>query len=167
MAIIVMQRPGHPEETITLPPGEAVIGRLAECTIAVDHQVVSRRHAALSLGPGGEGYQLRDLGSSNGTWVNGKRIGGGEVALHSGDRIQLGKGGVVMHYFADEATVPEGRAIGLGFAYMGQALDLINVGGRWNRLLRAAPWLRLVATVLGIVAALLGITFWVIRLLAG
>jgi pSer/pThr/pTyr-binding forkhead associated (FHA) protein len=46
----------------------------------------SRRHAEILPAEGG--FALRDLGSTNGTWVNGERIE--ERALHPGDRIQIG-----------------------------------------------------------------------------
>jgi pSer/pThr/pTyr-binding forkhead associated (FHA) protein len=47
---------------------------------------VSRRHAELCFAEGR--WMLRDLGSSNGTWVNGRRIVEAEVA--PGDDVQLG-----------------------------------------------------------------------------
>jgi pSer/pThr/pTyr-binding forkhead associated (FHA) protein len=48
---------------------------------------VSRRHCQLSVD---EGVKLLDLGSTNGTWLNGREIETGvEHELHSGDRIEL------------------------------------------------------------------------------
>ena len=52
-------------------PSGMVIGRAeGQCELIVSHATVSRRHARLSLA--GEGLQIEDLGSTNGTWVNGK-----------------------------------------------------------------------------------------------
>lgn len=46
------------------------IGRSVDCDICLDEDTVSRRHAQLSLLPGAR-LQLKDLGSSNGTWLKG------------------------------------------------------------------------------------------------
>ncbi len=63
-----------------------VIGRLDECDVALSDQKVSRRHAEVR--PGAEGYLVVDLGSTNGTQVNGNRVT--EHLLGDGDRIHLG-----------------------------------------------------------------------------
>ncbi|HEU4396830.1 MAG TPA: FHA domain-containing protein [Actinomycetota bacterium] len=63
-----------------------VLGREA-ADLAIDDPEVSRRHAGLR--PAGDGLEIEDLGSLNGTWVNGTRIQG-TVRLSPGDRIQLG-----------------------------------------------------------------------------
>jgi pSer/pThr/pTyr-binding forkhead associated (FHA) protein len=63
-----------------------VLGRQA-ADLAIDDPEVSRRHATLR--PAGDGLEIEDLGSRNGTWVNGTRIQGA-VRLSPGDRVQLG-----------------------------------------------------------------------------
>jgi pSer/pThr/pTyr-binding forkhead associated (FHA) protein len=63
-----------------------VLGREA-ADLTVDDPEVSRRHA--SLRPAGDGLEIEDLGSLNGTWVNGTRVGG-VVRLSPGDRVRLG-----------------------------------------------------------------------------
>ncbi len=63
------------------------IGRGPENSIVIDDRSVSSSHARLVSTP--EGHRLEDLGSSNGTFVNGKRIE--SVVLHDKDRIRLGK----------------------------------------------------------------------------
>lgn len=50
---------------------------------------VSRRHAVIQRGGRGEEYLLRDLQSTNGTWVNGKRLGAEEVMLEPGCRLRF------------------------------------------------------------------------------
>jgi class 3 adenylate cyclase len=67
-----------------------VIGRAADqCDLVVAHATVSRRHARLSLG--GDGLQVEDLGSTNGTAIGGKKLRAGEPAsLHAGNRLKLG-----------------------------------------------------------------------------
>lgn len=64
-----------------------VIGRTPGCEFQLSDQSVSRRHAELIMGGGG--LVLRDLGSGNGTKINGERIG--EQVLTHGDVIGIGK----------------------------------------------------------------------------
>ncbi|MGA7990267.1 MAG: FHA domain-containing protein [Thermoanaerobaculia bacterium] len=72
---------------IPLGPGETVIGRDPFATVFVDDTTVSRRHARVMV-RGGEAV-LEDLGSKNGTSVNGKALGG-KCALRHGDAVLLG-----------------------------------------------------------------------------
>jgi hypothetical protein len=69
-----------------LASGRIVIGRSRTCELVVHDDTVSRRHAALELHEGA--WRLRDLGSSNGTWVNGRRAA--DVEVWPGDELQLG-----------------------------------------------------------------------------
>ena len=65
-----------------------VIGRLETNDIPLaDDPSVSRAHAILERLP--SGWAVRDLGSRNGTYINGKRIWSSQV-LHPGDQIQVG-----------------------------------------------------------------------------
>jgi len=67
-----------------------VIGRSADqCELVVAHATASRRHARLSLA--GEALQIEDLGSTNGTSVNGVVLKAGTaVALHAGGKVRIG-----------------------------------------------------------------------------
>jgi hypothetical protein len=64
-----------------------VIGRQADCDLPLKHHDVSRRHSEVSFEQGH--YVLRDLGSTNGTFLNGKEITTPSV-LSPGDRIEMG-----------------------------------------------------------------------------
>jgi hypothetical protein len=68
--------------------GEAIvtIGRLAECTLMLEDRNVSRNHAEIQ--PHGTGFKLVDLGSTNGSMVNGERIA--ERHLRDGDVLEFG-----------------------------------------------------------------------------
>lgn len=66
---------------------ESVLGRLEECDIRLDHRSASRRHARLVQVA--EGWMLEDLGSTNGTFVNGRQIE--RCLLRPGDRIGIGE----------------------------------------------------------------------------
>ena len=66
----------------------ATIGRSRDCDVVLADPNVSRRHAELR--PDGHGgWQVRDLGSTNGVKVNGRKIDG-PATLESGDRLALG-----------------------------------------------------------------------------
>jgi pSer/pThr/pTyr-binding forkhead associated (FHA) protein len=81
---------GQPELTFRiLPGGVKTIGRATGADFIVDAALVSRVHCRLTALPGGE-LELRDLESTNGTYVNGVRIGQ-PLRLVSGDRLQVGR----------------------------------------------------------------------------
>jgi pSer/pThr/pTyr-binding forkhead associated (FHA) protein len=63
-----------------------VIGRSSSCQLVLADDTVSRRHAELRIQDGR--WLLRDLGSSNGTWVNGRRVV--EAEVRPGDTVHLG-----------------------------------------------------------------------------
>ena len=63
-----------------------VLGRSRDCDVVLDDRSVSRRHAELVRH--GDGFLLRDLDSTNGSAVNGKRIR--EAAVQPGDDITVG-----------------------------------------------------------------------------
>lgn len=65
-----------------------VIGRRADQDIVLNDSSVSRAHARLESARGG--VTLVDLASTNGTLVNGRRVGGARVLLRAGDRVQIG-----------------------------------------------------------------------------
>ncbi len=64
------------------------MGRSAYCTLVLDDLSISRVHA--SLRRGADHCELVDLGSRNGTFVNGVRIGSSPVSVRPDDRIELG-----------------------------------------------------------------------------
>ena len=74
-------------QVFEIPSGSKVMGREAECDIAlVNDTTSSRRHATITVM--GSDYSIRDEGSSNGTFVNGARIT--EQKLMPGDEVQVG-----------------------------------------------------------------------------
>ena len=68
-----------------------------DCDIVVAEDDVSRRHA--SIGPAADGHAVSDLGSTNGTSVNGMRLTSARL-LHHGDRVEVGS--LVLRYEAAE-----------------------------------------------------------------
>jgi len=75
-----------PGGTLVIEQRVTVIGRSSEADVRLDDANASRRHAELRRI--GDGYSLVDLGSTNGTEVNGQRIQ--ETALMNGDVISVG-----------------------------------------------------------------------------
>jgi pSer/pThr/pTyr-binding forkhead associated (FHA) protein len=79
---------GKPRNTVKmLPLGDCLIGRGDECQVRTNSPLVSRQHCLVHVTK--ESAVLRDLGSTNGTLVNGKRILG-ERILVPGDLLQIG-----------------------------------------------------------------------------
>ena len=72
-----------------LKPGKCAVGRKPDCDCYVPDPTVSRRHAQLEVLGDGERCFVTDLGSHNGTMVNGVRIGG-QVEVKCGDRLMFG-----------------------------------------------------------------------------
>lgn len=71
-----------------LPPqGKVVLGRSKDASITIPDINLSRAHCSVSATP--RGYLLEDLGSTNGTYLNGRRIG--QELLREGDRIVIGE----------------------------------------------------------------------------
>jgi hypothetical protein len=87
--------PGKRPGTIVMPSGDRIalkegknlIGRLADCAVIVSDGNTSRHHAQIHRA--GSGFVITDLGSTNGTFVNGEKLIG-DVRLADGDIITLG-----------------------------------------------------------------------------
>lgn len=73
---------------MVLPEGEHEVGRMSDCWLALDDELASRYHARFHVSP--ERTELEDLGSRNGTYVNGERVEGRRL-LMDGDRIRIGR----------------------------------------------------------------------------
>lgn len=82
----------HTEEQNTpITHWENLIGRSKNADLFLNDPAVSRSHGTLSRDNAGQ-WSYMDLGSSNGSLVNGKRLAGGETAaLEPGDEVQIGK----------------------------------------------------------------------------
>jgi DNA-binding winged helix-turn-helix (wHTH) protein len=76
------------DRRIALVEGENIVGRDPAVNVYLDYATVSRRHARLSVSP--SGATLEDLGSKNGTTVDGKPLTGPK-ALRNGDRFACGQ----------------------------------------------------------------------------
>ena len=80
---------GHPEKTFRILPGnERTIGRATGADFIVDAPLVSRLHCRLSM-DGNDCLDVEDLGSTNGTFVNGRKVR--RAALRAGDTLKVGR----------------------------------------------------------------------------
>src|SRR5438105_13357863 len=70
-----------------LERGDVVIGRSPEAAIIIESRAISRRHARLTTTSGG--VTIEDLGSKNGTFVDGNRLDS-PVEMHHGAHFRLG-----------------------------------------------------------------------------
>lgn len=73
-----------------LAPGTHRVGRVQEVPVCIPDATVSRSHAEFEVTPSGDQCFLTDLGSHNGTRVNGEKVGG-RREVRPGDVIQFGK----------------------------------------------------------------------------
>jgi pSer/pThr/pTyr-binding forkhead associated (FHA) protein len=98
---------GRPQgKSLLFPCGEFVFGRGAECHIRPNSDWVSRQHCLLRVTA--EALYVRDLGSRNGTLVNGARVVG-ERCLAHGDQLQVGP--LVFAVQLEEAEPREPEAV--------------------------------------------------------
>lgn len=75
-------------EAISLSAEHTTIGRAAECAVVLDDPRISRQHATIT--GDGQQYHVRDAGSLNGTFVNGRRVLADTTArLHPGDELRF------------------------------------------------------------------------------
>lgn len=79
-------------EVIPLPPTGLDLGRSQESAIFLPEPEVSRRHARLEIAADGAAVALRDMGSTNGVYVNGRRVEAdpGPALLQPGDVVRVG-----------------------------------------------------------------------------
>ncbi len=102
-------------QTLRFTCGEFVFGRGPECHVRPDSEWVSRQHCLLRVAD--QAVHIRDLGSTNGTLVNGSRVIG-ELTLTAGDKVQVGP--LVLQVVLKEAS-PHGETRDL------RALDTAEV----------------------------------------
>jgi pSer/pThr/pTyr-binding forkhead associated (FHA) protein/pimeloyl-ACP methyl ester carboxylesterase len=99
--LAVMSRKGSWE--VPLTADVTTLGRGSDCHVVVESRDVSRTHAQIERV--GDGFRLRDLQSSNGTWMNGRRIE--HQMLQNGDTFLIGDARCVYKaaFTADDLTV--------------------------------------------------------------
>ena len=106
---LVMRVGPSPGKVFALSTNEVVLGRDIDNEVVINDAEISRRHTRLLIQEGG--YVVEDLGSTNGTFVNGQKITGSHV-LEPGQTIRLGEN-VTLSYeiagFDADATIASGQ----------------------------------------------------------
>jgi DNA-binding response OmpR family regulator len=124
-ATLLIQQPDGSMHEVALEAEHTLLGRGEMCDIVLPGQLISRRHARIRRAE--HCYTLEDLGSHNGTTVNGEHLLGPRT-LHDGDCIELG--GVRRLFFMDgdaTSTRPQPPARGL---WLDEAAQDVWVDGR-------------------------------------
>jgi len=97
---LIVKLKNRPLKTYNFTGKQITIGRLPENDIAIDNLSVSRKHAVIHSVR--SGYVLRDLGSKNGTLLNGEKIEHGE--LKGGETITIGKYDIAFQIITGEES---------------------------------------------------------------
>lgn len=100
-ALLVVKRGSNAGSRFLLDKDVTTAGRHPESDIFLDDVTVSRRHAEFHRGAAG--FDVRDVGSLNGTYLNRERIDG--TTLAGGDEVQIGKFRLV---FFSGPRIPDG-----------------------------------------------------------
>lgn len=103
---LVVRRGPQPNQVYELKDDVMNLGRDITNDIVINDREVSRHHMRFMRGP--EGYTIEDLGSTNGTFVNGKRVTGATL-LKNGDMVGLGET-VTLGYEVVRADAASGAA---------------------------------------------------------
>lgn len=83
---LVLFKKNGTTKTFSLPASVTVIGRQQQCDLCIPLMVISRKHCEINADGGV--LRVRDLGSRNGTLVNGKKVA--DAVLNPGDTFQIG-----------------------------------------------------------------------------
>ncbi len=98
------------ERRLSLVSGENMVGRDAAAKIRLDDPTVSRRHARILVGV--SGALVEDLGSKNGTFIDGRPVSTGPVPLRKG--IMLAFGSALATYGESGSGIPTLTHVGTG-----------------------------------------------------
>ncbi len=103
VAMLLVQEGNSPKTQWPLVKRTMIVGREADSDIQIDDRQVSRRHAEITQTL--EGYTLRDLGSKNGTFLNGEAVSHHPRLIRNGDEIGIALC-AKLTFVEDEATAP-------------------------------------------------------------
>ena len=84
--VLVMFRADGERKSFSIVRDQTTIGRREDCDFRIPLGDISRKHCRLMRDD--NGLKVEDLGSSNGTYVNGKRVI--ETSLEDGDELRIG-----------------------------------------------------------------------------
>lgn len=103
VAMLLVQEGESPKTQWPLAKPAVIIGRDADSDIQINDRQVSRQHAEITRTI--EGYTVRDLGSKNGTFLNGEAVNEQPRLMRNGDQIGIALC-AKLTFVEDEATAP-------------------------------------------------------------
>jgi hypothetical protein len=146
LAVLALSAGPREGEALPLPTPVVTVGRASSCEVVVDDDSVSDRHARLAYEGGA--WSVTDLGSTNGTAVEGKRVEPNvAVPLPYGAALRLG--GVQLRFTAVEEADLEGARAGYVPPAEAKTLREERSGARFP------VWLLFVLAVLAMVIAII------------
>ncbi len=98
---LIVRRGPQPNQIYELNKGIITLGRDITNDIVINDPEVSRHHCRLTQGGGG--FTIEDLGSTNGTFINGQRLTGARPLSH-GDMVGLGETVTLAYEFGHRRT---------------------------------------------------------------
>lgn len=98
-ARLLIRSPDGDEREVVLTSAIATIGKTPDNTVIIPGETISRKHAQIQQREGQ--YFIRDLGSRNGTFLNGNRLGEDELPLQEGDEIAIGRSGTMLRFLLE------------------------------------------------------------------
>ncbi|MGZ6097481.1 MAG: PAS domain S-box protein [Myxococcaceae bacterium] len=131
LVVTTAATPGTVGRSFRLSADEAIVGRSPEAQVRLMEEGVSRRHARILRSPEGK-FELGDLGSTNGTYLNGTKLAA-PGRLDEGDRVQLGGQCTLRFTFKETSDGDENLREALAAAQVATfSLDLRNQIIGWN-----------------------------------
>jgi pSer/pThr/pTyr-binding forkhead associated (FHA) protein len=120
---LIMFKPNGQRKDFPIINPRTVLGRAESCDLRVPLLSVSRRHCELALE--GDNVKVRDLGSSNGTYVNNQRIT--EQELAAGDRLVIGPIVFTVQIDGKPEQITPVKTKGQKLAEQGQSEEVVDL----------------------------------------
>lgn len=140
-----------------------LVGRDPENQIVVDHPTVSRRHVEISSTEAG--WFAKDLGSRNGSTLNGEKLGSTPKKLSHGSELRLGGDRVVANFLSENETISSSPEVKVRtLSWIPRGVSESETGEKVLGVLRLTPWLRFAGSILGLTAAVLSLIWWFTRI---
>jgi PAS domain S-box-containing protein len=131
LVVTAASTPGTVGRTFKINGEESIVGRSPDAQVRLMEEGVSRKHARILRSADGK-FELADLGSTNGTYLNGTRLSG-PGRLDEGDRVQLGGQCSLRFTFKESSDGDENLREALAAAHVATfSLDLRNKIIGWN-----------------------------------